>query len=361
MARGTRTRLATGIYRDAYGCAVVVNLAGQPHERRYPADTSIETLQQKRAQLKAELEDDLPAAPAPDTLAADVVTYLRTLPAKSRRRKSAATELRQWTAVFGRKRRTQLTALQITTQLAAWAAAGKAASTLNKRRQELINLFDRLGPKSKNPARETQRYTEPEPEPRGFPLLAVAYILGALPRGKTQVRLRVIATTSIPHAQIAKIQPAHFDADARTLYVTQRRKGKGAKGRTLRLTRRGVAAVKALLARQANAPFSRHAMATMFRAAVAKAKARWQRYESTPWPVRDDVRPYDFRHAFLSEVYRRSRDLRAVKEIGLHAQLVTSERYVESVVSETVDAAIAALDGATPARRMAPPKHREIS
>lgn len=51
--RGTRERVASGIYRDAHGFSIVAVVAGDHSERRFPAGTLLERLQREREKLVA--------------------------------------------------------------------------------------------------------------------------------------------------------------------------------------------------------------------------------------------------------------------------------------------------------------------
>lgn len=347
MARGKRTRIAPGIYRDALGWAVVVSVNGQKHERRFKGLPELAKLEAFRvAWLRDLREDAARRARAKGTLAGDVETYLATLPAKTRRRANAALELGHWCAAYGDRPRASLTSVDIATQLARWHAAGLAPSTINHRRQELSNLYATLdGKAAANPVREVPRMPERYDEPRGLPLVVVSMIVASMGRSKGQARLRVMATTGLPPSQIARLTPRDVDLRARTVYVRPRRKGAGVPGRTLPLTRRAVAALRCFTRRDCWGTFSRHSLARDFARAVAKAKRRWARRTRAPWPAPEDVRPYDVRHSFLTEAYRRTGDLRAVAELALHADLNTTRRYAEAAVSETAQRAIAAMDG----------------
>lgn len=46
---------------------------------------------------------------------------------------------------------------------------------------------------------------------------------------------------------------------------------------------------------------------------------------------------------FLTYAYERTRDLRAVAELGLHADLKTTQRYTEASVTETARKAVSLL------------------
>ena len=54
----------------------------------------------------------------------------------------------------------------------------------------------------------------------------------------------------------------------------------------------------------------------------------------------DRLRPYDLRHSFLTEVFRRSKNIRAVQELAMHADARMSERYMVGAVPETTKQAV---------------------
>ncbi len=85
MARGKRTRLATGVYADTYGISIVVTLNGQKYERRYPRGTPLGALRSARRALHDEVAER-PETKRRGTLAADIAGYLQTLPRGRTRR-----------------------------------------------------------------------------------------------------------------------------------------------------------------------------------------------------------------------------------------------------------------------------------
>jgi integrase len=341
--RGRRVRRATGVFQDLYGFAIVLRVGGKQYERRYTPDSNLDRLRQARADWRAELEQAHPER-LHGTLAADVAAYLETLPAGPRA--AQARLLRHWVDAHGSEPRHALTALQLRQTLARWQDKGAAASTLNHRRQALMNLYAALdGKHTHNPAKEVPRTPEPPAEARGIPMAVVTLILEQLEPSKTKARLLVMATTGLPQAQIARLQPRDVDIRHRTVFVTPRRKGAGQPGRTLPLSTDAVEAFKEMQARQAWGNFARACMAASFKRAVAKAKRKWQQTVKTRWPAPERLRPYDLRHAWLTEVYRRTGDLQAVAELALHANLSMTARYTRGAVSETAQRAVSALDG----------------
>jgi site-specific recombinase XerC len=172
--------------------------------------------------------------------------------------------------------------------------------------------------------------------------------------------LKVLARTGLPQAQIAALQPHHLDLEAREITVTPRHKGRGVAARTLPITHKAVRAFKEFQREKAFGTFSRHSMWRMFQQAVEAAKASWK----GRWPAAERLRPYDLRHAFATELYKRTRDLRATAELLLHADMTMTARYAEAAVSHTAQAARDAMDSATRSAtngRHNPPDHARIA
>ena len=76
----TRTRIAAGIYRDAYGLAATVKAGGLQREKRFLPDTSLKTLKAWQDETRVALRKIAPTA-ARGTFAADARTYLATVTA----------------------------------------------------------------------------------------------------------------------------------------------------------------------------------------------------------------------------------------------------------------------------------------
>jgi len=293
------------------------------------------------------------------SLAADIATYLGTLP-KGRKRENMRRDLEAWAAFHGRPRQS-LTSPEIARQMAEWVEAGRAASTINHRRQALLNLYHALdGRSAANPVREVPRQPERIEEARGIGYDLVARILAELPergrpdgsgtrpeRSKTRARLHVLAYTGLPHAQIGRITRRDVDLEGATVYVRPRRKGAGVAGRTLPLTLQGVEAFRLMVEADAWGPFSARSMAHSFARAVAKARAKWAAERpGEPWPAPPRLRAYDLRHSFGSALYLATGDIHATAELMLHASLDMTRRYTLSAASARATMAASAL-GAT--------------
>lgn len=353
MPRTYRKKIFANIYEDNSGYEIIVTRKGRTNPpARYKKDKSLAFLKLERERLIYDL-DTKAARTAPGTLRGDVETYLKTLP-KGRMKQVRDAELRAWVVSWGDWKRDQITAQIVRGQLAQWQTEGLAPSTLNHRRQALRSLYKTLdGPDAPTPVDHVKKAIEAR-EIRAIPPVVVAAILRRVQPNISGARLKVLARTGLPPAQIGRLQPSDVDLIRRTVHVTPRRKGAGTKARTLPLTYAAVRAFKLMARYNAWGPISGSSLHGAFTRAVVKAKAHWP--EGKPWPAPANLRPYDLRHAFLTEVYRRTRDLRATAELALHADMSMTARYAEAAVSATAAAARDAMD-----RRGTSTKQAEIS
>lgn len=258
----------------------------------------------------------------------DATTYLQAItamPTYTERRQ----HIEDWTAVFGEIQRVQITPDQIRAQLHAWKAAGKSASTVNHRRTALMHLFTVLDGKSAaNPVKDVPKFQEPSPFPRALSSAAIARLLKAIPAGKDKARAMVLAYTGIPHAQIAQIRQEHVNYKTGTVIVHGRKKGAGTATTIRRLTAKGVQAFRSMQRYKAWGPFDRWAFRRVIRDACATAK------------IDPPLRPYDLRHFFGTEMYRRSGDVRAVQILMGHSTPTLTHRYTLGAVEPRVEAAV---------------------
>lgn len=365
MARGKRTRLATGIWQDAYGRTITVKVARVQHERRFPLDSPIESLVSKRRIFIDELTQKAVARDSRGSLGDDVRRFLATQP-KGTARSNYERDCAAWTVLplegrtWAERSRHGITAPEIREQLARWLDAGAAASTVNHRRQALRKLWDVLdGKQAPNPVRDVPRVPPRPDEARAVSPAIIEAIFEAMPdRGRPEkghprptvnlakLRLRVLATTGLPPAQVMRLVPGDVDLQARTIYVRPRRKGRGVAGRTLPLTHAAVVALRAFGKANAWGTFSTHSMGASFSRAVKTARTAWQA-AGKRWDVPQGFRAYDMRHSFLSAAYAATGDIRAVAELGLHSSLQTTRRYTEAAVSDRTRTVRDALDRAS--------------
>lgn len=339
--RGARERIGRGVYRDAIGLAATVKVNGRQRERRFPADTAPEkiTAWQRKMRAKIELGQDTPDHAA-TTLREDIRAYLALLPVGPPKA-DVTMLLGHWLATpHADAPRSALTAGDVTGQLLAWQRDGAAAQTVNHRRRALIAVYRTLdGPQGRNPAREAPKLRVPLRRPRGLAWPVVQAILAQLATragyDKSKARLHVLATTGWPHAVIAQLEPRDLHLSGRQPYVLirPRQKGAGVPAKAIPVTPAAVAALRQFRDAKAFGPFSHSSLYKTFKLAAKKAKAP------------KDARPYDLRHTMAVQLYAATRDLRAVKELMLHASLSTTAQYAEQAVSATAQAAIDAFAG----------------
>jgi integrase len=168
---------------------------------------------------------------------------------------------------------------------------------------------------------------------------------------KTRARYAVMAYTGLPPAQIMRLTPDDVDLEAKSVLVKPRRKGKGVKARTLPLLEEAVEAFRAFAEANAWGTWSTPSAQRSWN--IAKAKVVKQLRAGTPklepqaraTAIRllEGMRPYDLRHSFGTQALRASKDLKAVKELLMHGDIRTTERYVGGAVDDVAAGAIAAL------------------
>lgn len=353
--KGKRRAVATGIYQDRYGFEATVGKTRhfKQQSRRYPPDAKLSVMQRWQLDIRsARLTEHPTGGSTRGTLEADVPAYLKTIPAGSTRRRDETILLGHWIrSPLGTMRRSDITRADIKAQLAAWEAAGAKASTLNHRLRALRSLYRELdGDDRIHPTDKIRKRREPTPEPRAVPLAVAHAILaqlrlmgrkGAKHESATAIRLRVMLTTGLPHTQLQRLARRDVDFEGARFYARPRRKGKGTRGVWLPLLPHAIEALSAYDAAGLwERPFSRSAMHSAFARAVAKIQAAAQA-AGVVLPLPPNLRPYDFRHVFLTEVYRATGDQRAAQALGQHADIRTTRRYTEGAVDERAAAAIA--------------------
>jgi len=336
MPRGTRTRLALGIYRDAHGHAIIIKRHGRYLEKRYPPDKTLGWLKNEREIAVAKLEKKGKRGNA-GTFAGDVQTYLATLP-EGLPKKNRADWLQPWIAVFGTEPRDAITTQRVRETLASWR---KGPSTLNHRRQALRALYKSLdGPDAPTPCDAIPRAREHR-EIRVIPRAVVLAVLRQLPPCATTARLKLLARTGWPHAQIARLQPHDVNYPDRLVRIRGRRKGGGVRDRVIPVTHAAMRAIRLFDRFEAWGEFSRHSMRKTFLRAVEKAQAKWRGI----WPAPENFHPYDLRHAFISHALERSGgNLLATSWLALHSDVTMTAFYAGSAASPMALAVRDALD-----------------
>lgn len=363
----SRQRLTLGIYKDRIGFQAQVNGGrGKGNSRRFKKGTDLKVMKAWQRRRLAELATAPAQKPASQrhTLRADVPRFLATIP-EGPQRKGFDAVLAAWLATpLATMHRSDITALDVRTQLAKWGSKGGrsktgfAASTLNHRLSALRTLYRTLdGADAPNPCDGIAKFKEPEDENRGVTFDLAELILSYIKdRGgvhtpvretKARIRLQVMLFTGLPPAQVMRIHRSHIDFDHGTLLTTPRRKGKGAPARRLPLLPRAVEVLRAFDRANCYGPFSTSPVRRAWE--EAKRKVLETITEATSRELIAGLRPYDLRHTFLSEVYRHSGDHRAARELGLHSDERTTNRYTGAAVSERAQKAVQALQAAYPA------------
>jgi len=365
------------------GFVVEVRVRPLPKRRkRFPRDTPLAVMEAWREDQLAELAVErkaVPTAPvvAPvvgpqrrvvgrfvGTLRGDVETYLtdklrpsmdphNKLQARRYLRTLARTDL-------GRYPRQAITATQLETVLAQWERTGVPASvepegrkrivppgplapdTVNKIRGYWIGFYKamNLGLGLPNPARDVPRRTPGAIQSRSIPFALAVKITDHIGKSgkptKTAARLTLMCVLGVRPCEIKKIKPAkHWNQQERTLFVQT---GKGGKPRTLPLDDRATEALDTLDRLKGWGDFSAAPAARMFHEAVKAAKLSHL----------EPIVPYDLRHCFGTEAYRKTGDLKAVAEAMGHRNLKMTERYVEGAVSEKVTELFKGITASTP-------------
>jgi integrase len=341
--RGKRIRLATGIYQDRYGITV------RPGETRFPLGTPLEQLRRARREAIEEREGTLVRR---GTLGAGFEAYLLSMPEGPRRRDERALLLHWRDAGFEPLAPNSVQPVQVQQQLAKWAGRFTPA-TLGHLRRVLGAVYRAINGKAGyNPVRDVPTIHRRYEEPRAIPYDLIELILsqmpdlgmslpntakkkggaGRSPVNKTKIRLRVMAYTGLPPAQLGRILPRDLDLKNRHVLARPRRKGAGSDARLLPLTDRGVQAFELFQAAECFGPFSSRAAARVWRRAITRTRKAWEKEHQRPWPLADDVRAYDLRHSFGTELLLATGDLKLVGDMLLHSSLSTTARYTLAAV-----------------------------
>lgn len=338
-----REKLTTGVYSDKFGVAIVVSVQGKPREFRWELNAHGEKLRryvkadgaawlleerkrvQKRERLKIERQ-----ASIKDVFSKDVERYLETISSKGHRVNSQG-YLAHWTAHFKNHQRNKITDLDVQT---AFASIDQANSTKRHIRRALINFYEAMNGKSGyNPGRSLRQPPKDEEPVRDIPWPWIERLFKALPESRTKARLMLIAYVGLPHKQIALLKPSDLRLNKRQLIVHPRRKGAGAAGRAIPLSPVAIAALKEFKRLDAFGSFQNRQLVETFRSGAKKAKLQ----------LPEDVRPYDLRHSFLTEVARGGADIQDIATLGMHATLQQASRYIKGAASARATKMIAAV------------------
>ncbi len=319
-------------------------LDGHLYAKRFPRDTPPAIIRR----WLTSVEFTHRTRPRTGTFAADAKKYLRAvtpMPTYDQR----ARHIAAWVEAFGPLNRVQITPAMIRTKLAEWRTTPKqvrqrhklgepertrtvtlSAASCNKLRTALVHLYTVLdGKAAYNPAREVPKFPEPAPLPLAVTYDVIAKLFEAMPASKAKARLKVLAYTGIPHAEIMRIQPGDVNLETRLVAVHGRRKGAGTAARIVPLSDEGVQAFDAMATEGAWGAFSQSALRRVLLRAC-------QRVGVPP------VTPYALRHSFGTEIYLRSGDIRATQVLMGHSTPQLTHRYTLGAVDPRVLTAIRA-------------------
>ena len=393
MAARTRTTLAEGIYQDAHGITVLARIGSRPNilqaTARFPLidDDGIPYSKNNLVELvkcRFQLLEDLKRQRArtggeAGSLGAAIDQWKRDHPLTPRadgkvviddRRADEHRLLAHWrTSPLAGEPVGDLKRSQIRAQLKAWSDAGRAPTTVNHRMRALAMVLRlTLGADDDDdlilPTDGIAYLPPPKGEPRGILMPILARILATMPdRGRgtkgetrpdhseTKIRLRVMSWTGLAHKSLMRLDRKRVNFREGKLFLPARKKGRGAEGAWVDLLPAAVDALRDYdRAGLWGKDFSRASMRKSWRRAVANTRKALvaaadesndrtllEQFDATVPP---NCNPYDTRHSFLSDAYRQSGDIHAVKHLAQHADIKTTERYTKAAVPERVASAI---------------------
>lgn len=326
------------------------------------------------------------------TVAQDAATYLALETVKGMPSyKDRARDIRRWVEALrdpasGKSLlRAAVTTRQIDEQLQQRRNAGAAASTVNGWRTALMALYSRLdGRGAANPVRTSMVFEEPELEARGIPFNLVLVILDAIPDGrshshlkpttvrhlKTKPRIVLEALTGMRPSQIGRIEPRHFSIAERWYVIprskkgTQHRRPRNPRPSTRKhMTDRQADAFRRFDALDCYGMYSASSRRRIFKAAIKIAERTIrQQLRDRKFHFPADLRPYDLRHSFGTEMLRVTGNLETTAEMLDQSTTRMTRRYslgaIPAMLKTAALAFEAGLASAPPARgdQVRPPK-----
>lgn len=313
------SRKGKHLTRTRSGTRARIRIHGILHQQHFSKDTDPQRIREWL--LTTELKYRKTRAKRTGRFRDDAAVYLAAvagMPTYAQRKQ----HIDDWVAVFGDEWRDRITADQIAAQLQTWRSP-------NKRRTALMHLYAVLdGKAERNPVRDVPRAREAAPKPRSIPYPIIRKLFQAMPASKSKAHLMVLAYTGIPPGQIAAIQPGDVDLKAGTVALAGRKKGAGTPGRVVPLTPDAIKAFKLMAREEAWGTVSRTVLRRVLQRAAKRVTGIAQ------------FTPYDLRHAFGTEVYRSSGDIRATQVLMGHSTPTLTHRYALAAVDARAKAAL---------------------
>jgi integrase len=358
-----RTRIAPGIYRDVHGFSVMARVGSGANalaskEQRFPLDTAIDTMiaHWHREKMKLTAAKGGPAVRG--TLAADIVAYLGRAKLSPLRRKERDQQLGWWRGKFGTRSRASLESTELA---AALDGLRKAASTVNKYRTALSNLYTVLdGKNAANPFRDIKRETETSAQQRrDQPYELIDAILAHVRRrgrgeapSRTRAFLLVEAYAPVTRAQLVKMGPEDVDFEAAEIRTPGRAKGHGTAPRRKPISADAIEAFRAFDAAACWGikPSRSSIWRTFTRARDAAIVELRRTHPKLDLRRAATMRPYDLRHSFAALTFKQTGSLDITGQMLDHLDASTTLRYASGAVDPLLKAAGTAIAAAFASR-----------
>lgn len=373
--------LPPGIVRTATGYRVFqwvpdpTRPKGRMKSKRWKHDATVKEMQQWQEKCRVDAREPRPIVDQPIALQgfiADAATYLQTVRAMPSH-KDRVRDIGQWIAIFGETPSLAIGSPQIRAARDRWLTIGPkrvlektkgekvrwvskavpvSASAVNHRLRALENFFTVMYPKVSNPVREVPEADPPDQEPRGYSFALAQEVLAHMPdrttpkKGGThepgslsRVRFETMLWTGLPAVQLARLKPELVDWVAGTVLVPRRQKGKKSRRARRRQERprpllpQAIAALKRFFSLEANRQFSSTSLGRSVKRAIRAANV--VRAAKRLPLISESITVYDLtRHTFGTEIFRASKNLKAVQDLLGHSDINQSARYAMAAVTE---------------------------
>lgn len=320
---GKRTRIAEGIYRDAYGLAAVVKVGNVQREKRWPLGTDLKPLKAWRETERVRLRA-VTLVNVRGSFSSEARRYLTAVKGTidTATFKSRRSEVRAWAAQLGGTHIRQIDTDAIRQAISAWREDDKSPKTIQNRVRTLGHLWRTLY-KADPPIDGIDLPIITKRRPafvKADTITAVEAQLraheanGQLPDSKTRARFMVIASTGMRPAQLKRMRPEDVDLERRVALIP------GAKG---------------------GEPVGLYLNDDMLTAwSVFVAVKAWGRFDTRSWgrvlrhagwPA--GVRPYNARHAVGIELGERGVDFRVIADFLGHTDDKTTRAFYVPVLN----------------------------
>jgi integrase len=355
-----RTRIAPGIYQDAYGYSVMASIGSGTRrltapEIRYPLGTALAVLQARWHREKGRLKDDQSRAGGPlvrGLVSGDIARYLETATLSKQRKTERTVQLAWWAARFGKRRREAIEAAELLQALNGLTKAdGQPASpsTKNKYRHAFSHVWTILdGKNAANPFRDVKQFDEGHPPRRDQSYELIDAIMAQLrDRGqglkpsRSKAFLMVEAYAPVTRAELTRMTSGDVDWAASEINTPGRQKGAGTQGQRKPITADALEAFRRFDAAGCwGVKPSKSSIWRIFCAARDRAIAELKRTRPDLNLARAaTMRPYDLRHSFATFVLRHTRDMAATQEYLGHKYATTTRRYSQAAIPIVLKAA----------------------